>query len=69
MPDRVRQEEPAWRRSKKCDGGACVEVGTGLDEVMIRSSSDSTGITIVAGSEAWREFLAEVKSGLFDPTV
>ena len=64
----VTQEELGWRRSKKCDAGACVEVCIGHHEVMIHNSSDPTGVTIDVRSQVWQEFLTEIKLGLFDPT-
>ncbi len=66
MRGRMRPKKLVWRRSTKCDAGACVEVCNGFDEVMIRSSADPDSVAIAVTPEQWRSFLMRVKSGLFD---
>lgn len=66
MQSQVMHERSAWRRSRKCDAGGCVEVHTGLSGVTIRNSSCPTGVSIVVNYEVWQRFLTDIKSGLFD---
>lgn len=67
MRGRVRHKKQAWQRSKTCDAGACVEIRAELDKVLIRSSSAPGDVTISVSSDAWWKFLADAKSGVFDP--
>ena len=55
-----------WRRSSKCDGGACVEVSTSGDVIVVRRSGDPTGAIIYLDAGKWREFVSEVQAGRFD---
>jgi hypothetical protein len=57
--------ELAWRRGRWCDGGACVEVATVGEVVMMRSSADPD-IAFTVSRDEWRDFLAGAKDGLFD---
>ncbi len=56
--------ELTWRRGR-CDGGACVEVATVGEVVMVRSSADPDTAFTVSRDE-WCDFLAGAKDGLFD---
>ena len=56
--------EPVWHRA--CESGACVEVATAGDTVMVRSSADPTGTPVTLSRDEWQEFLAGVKAGAFD---
>ena len=58
--------EPTWRRAMRCDSGACVEIGTLGESVLVRSSGDADGIYVTLSREAWREFVAWIKDGDFD---
>lgn len=58
--------EPAWRTAEQCDGGACVQVGTQGESVMVRASADPEGIYITLSRHEWRMFVAGVKDGDFD---
>jgi hypothetical protein len=56
-----------WRRSTRCESGACVEVRRLGDEVQLRNSTrpeHSLGFS----REAWREFRQGVLVGEFDLT-
>jgi predicted secreted Zn-dependent protease len=55
-----------WHRSRACESGACVEVATTSDTVMVRSSANPRGIPVTMSRDEWQEFLAGVKSGAFD---
>jgi hypothetical protein len=59
-------DEPRWRTTKRCDTGACVEIGTLGESVLVHSSADAAGMHITLSREEWREFVAGVKDGDFD---
>lgn len=57
--------ELTWRRSKHCDGGACVQVAESDQEVLLRDSQDKdTRFHVTSGD--WYVFVARIKSGEFD---
>jgi hypothetical protein len=58
--------ESIWRRARRCDSGACVEIGNLGELIVIRSSTDSGGTRISLSHDGWREFVAGVKDGDFD---
>ena len=56
-----------WRKSSRCGNGACVEVNTDDESVLIRDSkrpSSDPWISVSRG--AWSDFVAGVKDGEFD---
>jgi Domain of unknown function (DUF397) len=55
-----------WRRSSRCNGGDCVEVAERDDEIIVRSSTDPDGTTLVVGSDSWHEWIVSVKQGAYD---
>jgi hypothetical protein len=57
--------EPAWRASRKCDGGACVQVGMANKEILLRSAADPDGLRIAVSRDRWHEFVTRVKNGDF----
>ena len=59
-------DEPTWRTSSRCESGACVEIGTLDESVLVRRSGDTEGIYVTLSREEWREFVAKVKDGDFD---
>jgi hypothetical protein len=59
-------DEPTWGTAGQCDGGACVEIGTLGESVLVRSSRDADGVYVTLSREEWREFVAGVKDGAFD---
>jgi Domain of unknown function (DUF397) len=59
-------DELAWRTPSRCETGACVEVGT-LDEiVMVRRSPDLDGRSLKFRHGEWQAFVAGLKDGKFD---
>ena len=55
----------AWRKSSRCSGGDCAEVGqVGQDGpvVGVRDSQDPDGPVLVFGPVAWVAFLAGLRS-------
>jgi hypothetical protein len=55
--------QPTWHRI--CESGACPEVATRGDAIMLRSSLSPEAIVTLTRDE-WRGFLADVKDGRFD---
>ena len=65
MGDRA-DGEPAWHVARHCDNGACVEIGTLGESVLVRSSADPDGECVTFSRGEWRAFVAGVKDGDFD---
>lgn len=59
-------EEPAWYTTERCDGGACVQIGTLGESILIRSTIDPDGHWVTLSRDEWRAFVAGVKGGDFD---
>ncbi|NUO55144.1 MAG: DUF397 domain-containing protein [Hamadaea sp.] len=55
-----------WRRSTKCEAGACVEVADLGGEAVGMRNSTRPEIEITFPVETWREFVAGVRVGEFD---
>lgn len=56
--------QPVWKKSSYSgdNGGNCVEVATGLgDVVAVRDSKDPNGPVLTFGQAEWGAFLARVK--------
>ena len=52
----------SWRRSTRCEGGACVEAGHGPGVVGVRDSEDcGTGPVLTFSAGTWAAFTAAVK--------
>jgi len=61
--------EPTWRKAERCDGGACVEIATQGERVMVRTSTDPEGtVIIILSRDMWEEFVARVKRDDFIDT-
>lgn len=58
--------QPIWHVSRRCDTGACVEIGTLGEAVLVRSSTDTEGTCVRLTREEWQVFVAGVKDGDFD---
>lgn len=56
-----------WKRSSRCDTGACVEVAHGpyMGEVLIRTTN-RPGRAIVLTPDEWDVFKAGIRDGDFD---
>jgi len=59
-------DQPTWHLGRQCEGGACVEIGTLGESVLVRGSTDPEGNCVKLTREEWRVFVAGVKSGDFD---
>lgn len=57
---------PAWRAARKCDGGACVQVGMASEEILLRGTGDPDGPCIAVSRGGWHAFVTRVKDGDFD---
>jgi len=58
--------ELVWHRGRSCESGACVEIATTGDAVMVRSSANPEDTPITLSRPEWQEFLLGVKEGAFD---
>lgn len=59
-----------WRKSSYSGngGGNCVEVASNLPGVVaVRDSKNPDGSVLMIEPAEWREFIAGVKAGRFDP--
>jgi hypothetical protein len=50
-----------WHRSQHCEGGACAEVASDGENVLLRESGSRENSLFTIGLSKWREFLARVK--------
>jgi hypothetical protein len=48
-----------WRKSTKCDSGACIEIASGP---LIRDSADPGGPVLEFTPAAWTAFTAAIRS-------
>jgi hypothetical protein len=55
-----------WRRSIRCDSGACVEVAFGGGGVAMRDSKESDGPILTFTRGGWASFVAGVRAGDFN---
>jgi hypothetical protein len=56
-----------WFKSSRSAGnGACVEVAFTADAVAVRDSKDPAGAVLSFGTDAWREFVSSVRTGVLD---
>jgi hypothetical protein len=61
MGDRA-EGEPAWHVARRCDNGACVEIGTLGESVLVRSSADPDGECVTLSRSEWQVFAAGLKT-------
>jgi len=54
----------AWRKARKCDGGACVEIANLGETIMVRDSANP-GIILSTSSGEWLRFLAHIREESF----
>ncbi len=59
-------EDLGWRKSRTCDGGACVIVARHGDSVVFGNTTQPNGPVYVYTEAEWKEFLAGAKQGDFD---
>jgi len=52
-----------WRRSRRCEAGACVEVSGDQDKVLIRDSKDPDGPVLTFTAGFWEWLLERLAAG------
>jgi Domain of unknown function (DUF397) len=57
--------EPVWQRGQICESGACVEIASHDETVMVRSSTSPEAVVALSRDE-WQGFRADLKAGFFD---
>ncbi len=60
------QVSAMWRRSTRCDSGACVEVAFENRTVAMRDSKNLDGPVLAFTEQAWATFLAGIRTGEFE---
>ena len=53
----------AWRRSRRCDNGHCIEVAQLATGIALRDSTRPEGATLRFSQGDWTHFLADVRAG------
>ena len=60
-------EQNKWFKSTRSgDNGACVEIRSQNDMILMRDSKDATGPVIRFTREEWQAFVTGVRDGQFD---
>jgi predicted secreted Zn-dependent protease len=59
-------EALAWRRSRRCSNGTCVEVATDGRQIFVRDSKNSRNAVLAFTPEEWAAFVGGVREGDFD---
>jgi Domain of unknown function (DUF397) len=55
-----------WRRSPRCESGACVEVAQLGDQTLVRDSKDPEGPILRFGNVEWVAFVEGIQAGEFE---
>lgn len=55
-----------WKKSARCDSGACVEAALGTDSVILRDSKDPDGPRLAFERDAWVALLDWLKRPVAD---
>jgi hypothetical protein len=50
-----------WRKSSRCEGGACIEIAIQGHAILLRNSVDPDGPVLAFTPAAWRDLIASVK--------
>lgn len=55
--------ESNWRKSSYSgdNGGACVEIASSTEAVLVRDTTDRSGPVVAFPAEAWRTFTGTIK--------
>jgi hypothetical protein len=56
-------DQVSWRRSSRCEAGACVEVAITDCEVLLRQSGHPDGPILVVTRSVWVAFLDAIRVG------
>jgi hypothetical protein len=59
----TRTVNPSWRKSSYSsgNGGQCVEAGHATGVVLVRDTTDRTGVTLSVSPTAWASFTASLR--------
>ncbi len=60
------QVRAMWRRSTRCDSGACVEVAFENGTVAMRDAKHVDGPVLTFTDQAWTTFLDGIRTGEFE---
>ncbi len=63
---RAAERQPRWKKSSRCESGACVEVRETDDGGVALRNSAAPHRVLVFSAEEWGRFLAALKGGEFD---
>jgi len=55
----------SWRRSRRCESSACVEVALIGEGVALRDSKDPNGPRITFTLQEWRSFVTSLQEDVF----
>ena len=55
-----------WRRSRACEGGACIMVARDDDKIVFGNTTDPEGPVYSYTAAEWQQFIIGVKQGDFD---
>jgi predicted secreted Zn-dependent protease len=55
----------AWKKSRRCDSNACIEVAADSREVLLRDSKHLDGPILRATSGEWASFINGIRTGSF----
>lgn len=55
-----------WFTSLSCESGACVQVASDQNAILIRNSRQPEGPLLEYTPEEWHEFVSGIKKGDFD---
>jgi Domain of unknown function (DUF397) len=59
----------AWRTPLSCDAGACVQVATSGQMILVGDSKAPEGPALSYSKIEFREFILSVKSGYYDDLI
>jgi hypothetical protein len=55
--------ELEWRKSSRCDSGACLEVAVIDNGILVRDSKNSAGPVLRFGRSEWNAFIEGIRQG------
>ncbi|HZN17254.1 MAG TPA: DUF397 domain-containing protein [Micromonosporaceae bacterium] len=57
------EQQVVWRRGRRCEASACVEMGWCGDRVVVRDSADPDGPVLSFDPQEWAAFVDWLKHG------
>lgn len=55
----------SWRKSSRCNSGACVEIADAVDVVLMRDSKSPDTAPLAFDKHVWANFVVDIKAGQF----